>query len=202
MLALCRSREKSGGCLPGLTTYDVQGPTNHQGIDYSRRILVVSSTGPTPRDMQVPTNRQETDHLRRILVVVLSAPPRIIREWLSQYGRQWAQFLFPRGWREEPCGACQAAEPPSKEPIRRELGGSTATLHRTTKILSKVVKRAAGAHARPRQGAPLSALLSKRSNLGGSHARGYSLLLGTANDTLLLEGEVGAYIQSQMPLIT
>lgn len=75
-------------------------------------------------------------------------------------------------------------------------------LHRTTKILSKVVKRAAGAHARPRQGAPLSALLSKRSNLGGSHARGYSLLLGTANDTLLLEGEVGAYIQSQMPLIT
>jgi hypothetical protein len=75
-------------------------------------------------------------------------------------------------------------------------------LHRTTKMLPKVVKRAAEAHARPRQGAPPSALLSKRSNLGGSQARGHSLLLGTANDTLLLEGEVGAYIQSQMPLIT
>ena len=86
MLALCHSREKSGGCLPGLTTYDVQGPTNHQGIDYSRRILVVSSTGPTPRDMQVLTNHQKNDHYGRILVVVLSEPPRNARKLLSGYG--------------------------------------------------------------------------------------------------------------------
>lgn len=59
-------------------------------------------------------------------------------------------------------------------------------LHRTTKMLSKVVKRAAEAHAGPRQCASLGMRLSacsKRRDLGGSHAPGHSLLLGTANDT-------------------
>lgn len=32
LLALSRSREKSGGCLPGFTTCDMQVPTNHQEI--------------------------------------------------------------------------------------------------------------------------------------------------------------------------